>query len=170
MFLLGSISQPHSSFFNTLALIGPHPHQLSLTTSSQESSEEIQMYLVQHRPVVARWLVYLNCICGQLSRVLTPSWSEDSFFFSPVDARLYLYPQWCGGLVIMRPISLHGDYRLQYPRARSSMAEISVTQSGKGIKHFSSSGSKPLKVLPYFTTGLILFERSLQMHQNCRYI
>lgn len=34
MFLLGSISQPHSSFSNTLALIGPHPHLLSLTTSS----------------------------------------------------------------------------------------------------------------------------------------
>lgn len=37
MFLLGSISQPHSSFSNTLALIGPHPHLLSLTTSSMVS-------------------------------------------------------------------------------------------------------------------------------------
>lgn len=30
-------------------------------------------------------------------------------FFSPVDACLYLYPQWCGSLVMMWPISLHGD-------------------------------------------------------------
>lgn len=84
MFLLGSISQPHSSFSNTLALIGPHPHQLSLTASSTMSSEEIQMYLVWHRPVVGIWLVYLNCICGQLSRALTWSWSGDrSSFFLP---------------------------------------------------------------------------------------
>lgn len=49
------------------------------------------------------------------------------------------------------------------------MAEISVTQFGKGIKHFSSSGTRPLKVLPYFATALILSEEpadvsELQIH------
>lgn len=34
MFLLGFLSQPHSSSSNSSALIGLHPHLLSLTTSS----------------------------------------------------------------------------------------------------------------------------------------
>lgn len=151
MFLLGSISQPHSSFSNTLTLIGPHPHQLSLTTSPTVSSEGIQMYLVWHRPVVARWLVYLNCICGHLSGELIPRWSRDcSFFFSPVDAYLYLYPQWCGGLVIMWPISLCGGQGYNTPACQRSLSHslsralsISLPRA-PGLSKFYLISQRPL--------------------------
>lgn len=86
MFLLGSISQPHSSFSNTLALIGPHPHQLSLTTCSMVSSEKIQRYLV-HRLVV--WLA-----CGFELHMWTAEPCVDTELIRGL-LFLLLLPWWC---------------------------------------------------------------------------
>lgn len=67
--------------------------------------EEIQMYLVQHSPVAAHQPLHLNCICGQLS----PSSYTELFPVLTVGTCQSLYPQRCGSLVMMWPISLTGD-------------------------------------------------------------
>lgn len=73
--------------------------------------EEIQMYLLWHSPVAAHKLLHLNYIRGQLSTgtdtELIPSATLP--FFSPVDACLLPYPQWCRSLVMMWPVCFPGD-------------------------------------------------------------
>ncbi|KAI9541548.1 hypothetical protein NQZ68_029049 [Dissostichus eleginoides] len=63
-FPLGSLSLPHSSSSNSPALIGLHPHLLSLTTSSTSSRKR---YRCTWSGSTLSQSLHLNCICGQLS-------------------------------------------------------------------------------------------------------
>ncbi|KAG7518717.1 hypothetical protein JOB18_041987 [Solea senegalensis] len=63
---LSSLSQPHSSSSNNPALIGLHPHLLSLTTSSTQSLKRYRCTW-SGTAVSQHTSLHLNCICGQLS-------------------------------------------------------------------------------------------------------
>lgn len=152
VFLLGSISQHHSSFSNTLALIGPHPHQLSLTTSSTVSSEGIQMYLVRSWSMSwhAGWCIWIAYVDSWAVRWHRADPGTALSFFSPVDACLYLYPQWCGGLVIMWPISLLGGQGYNTPACQRSLSHslaraLSISLPlVPGLLKFSLISQRPL--------------------------
>lgn len=109
MFLLGSISQPHSSFFQHPCsnwatspsavthhfLRGEHMKRYRCTWSGTDLSRCGGFYI---------WIAYVDSWALRWHRA-DPGTAL--CFFSPVDACLYLYLLWCGSLVMMWPISFH---------------------------------------------------------------
>lgn len=111
MLLLGSLSQPRSSYSNSSSLIGLYPHLLSFTTSSTLSQKRYRCTwsstaLSQHTSLCI-WIAYV----GSWAPAATLSWSQTLLFpFLSVGIYLSLYPQLCGSLVMMWPISLTSNW------------------------------------------------------------
>lgn len=143
--LLGSLSQPHSSSSNSLALIGLHPYLLSLIASSALSRKRYRC--TWSGTALSHQLPHLNCICGQLS----PSIDTELI---PGTA-LCFFPCWYLSVplstVVWKPgndVAYQFDWRWGYNTvAGGIVAGISVPQYGMDIKHSSSLGPMSLKVL-----------------------
>lgn len=102
-FLLGSLSQPHSSSSNSPALIGLLPHLLSLTTSSTSSRTRYRCTwssaaLSQHTSLCI-WIAYVGSWAPRATLELIPGTALS--LPSYVGTYLSLYPQWCGSPVMM---------------------------------------------------------------------
>lgn len=164
MFLLGSISQPHSSFSNTLALIGPHPHLLSLTTSSV-----VSMWRDTDVPGPAQACRGALAFAFELHM-----WTAEPCVDTELIQGLLfvVLPCWCLSVPLPTVVWKPGNdvaHQFAWGQGYSTLAPEAAWQ-GLLSPILARTLSISLKVLPYFATDLILFKRSLQMHQNCRYI